>query len=111
MTEVIDDDIRGGNEPMQHLLPRRATEIEDDRVLITIEGGEIPAQPFNNLPLRAQGVTRRRLDLDDLSPHVCQQHCTEGAGENTGQINHTDALQMHRSHTSYRGLLPAQYSM
>jgi hypothetical protein len=57
---------------MQCFFARCAAEIKDDRTLITIEGGKIPAQPFDHHPLRTQRITSGRLDLDDLSAHVCQ---------------------------------------
>src|SRR5437870_11950659 len=80
-------------------------------MLITIERGEIPAQSFDDYPLRAQRITAGRLDLNDLSPHVCQEQRAEGAGENARQINHAYALQMHRSHISCRCALPAKLTV
>src|SRR5262249_39361064 len=51
--EVVDDDVRCGDESVQRLFPGGTAEVEDNRAFVAIEGGEIPAQPLDDSALPA----------------------------------------------------------
>jgi len=77
--EILDQHVGFPDQLGQECPALVAIEIEGHRLLVAIEGGEEPAQPFHQRALLAHRVTLAGwFDLDDLRPHVAEQHRAEG---------------------------------
>jgi hypothetical protein len=89
--EILDEHVAGGDQPGQHRPPLLRPQIERERALVAVEGGEVPREAVLDDALGAQRVAdARRLHLDHLGPHVGQHHRAERPGQNARQVNDPD---------------------
>jgi hypothetical protein len=111
---VVDHDVRPGEQPAEHLLRLVGAEIERDRALIAVEGGEVERVAVARGTLRAHRVALAgRLHLDDLRPHVREEHRAERPGDDARQIDDADAFELHASRAGrgYSSLTPDSRTM
>ncbi len=88
--EILYQHIRPLDQARQCLLRLRRAQVEDDRAFVAVELGKVIGQAILFGALVADGVTFRRLHLDDLRTHVAQQSGAERAGEDACEIEDLD---------------------
>ena len=95
--EVLDQDVRAGEQPRERRPSLRPLEIDRRRPLVPVRRHEVGADAA--LPLADPGGTPgaglvaavRLLDLDHVRPEVAQQHGQIGAGEDARGVDDADA--------------------
>ena len=94
-TEVLDEHIGRGGEPLQRRDAAGRLQVEHDRALVAVvvqeRGGE-PAAPPRDM---AGVVARRRLDLDHVGALVGQDHGGQRSRDHRGEID--DPVSVERS--------------
>src|SRR5260221_2873906 len=91
---VLDQHVALGDKPCQDVAAFARAQVEGDRALVAVIGGEIPAQPIADGALVAHRVAlARRLYLDDVRPHIGEHHRAERTRENAGEVEHADSGQ------------------
>jgi hypothetical protein len=110
-SEVLNDHIRRLNQLANHLESFCALQIHRDASLIAIEVAEIAGtKPFQT----ARPVTLQRLDLDDVSTQVSQDHAAGRTHDRMTKVQYPNAFQrqfLYITHASLsekaRGASPA----
>jgi hypothetical protein len=74
-----------------YLAVARLFEIERDRTLSTIQRGEILAEAVRMRGPVPEHVAILRLDLDDVGPHIGQEHSAKRAGSDIAEFGDEDA--------------------
>ena len=71
-----------------------ALEVEDDAALVAVQRQERRRFAFDEgRPVPARVITAvGLLNLNDISAHVCEQHCAEWTCENLAEVDHLDVL-------------------
>ncbi len=91
---ILDQHIALADQPRQHLAPLGRAQIEGDRPLVAVIGGEIPAQPVAYGALMAHRIALAgRFHLDDVGAHIGEQHRAERAGEDAGEVENANSAQ------------------
>src|SRR5439155_8540487 len=93
-TEVLEEDVGGGEEPPQDLLPRLRLEVEGEALLAPVDAHEVRRlTPGERRPGSRVVAVTRLLDLDDLRPHVGQEEGAVRAGEDAGEVDDADPIE------------------
>ena len=91
--EVFDQHVGGFQKPGQRLPPLVGIKIQHHGFLVAVEAREIPRKAVLVMALPAHRIACGAFDLDDLRPHIPQQHGTERPGQHAGQVDHPDPVQ------------------
>ena len=101
-TEILDKNIRGCRELLEHHLPVRILKVEGDRALAPIDVEERGRQPLSAVTGRAGMVTpARHLDLDDISPLVAQDGSRPRTGEHGCDVDNPVSAEGSRHDTPF----------
>ncbi len=88
---VLDHDIALAHDAPSDFPVARLFEVKGDRTFAAIERGEVLAEPIGVWRPLPEHVAVLRLDLDDVGPHIGQQHSAKWAGGNIAEFRHQDA--------------------
>ena len=88
---VLDHHIAFAHDAPGDFAVARLFEVKGDRALAAIQRGEILAEAVGVRRPVPQHVAVLRLDLDDVGPHIGQQHSAKRAGGDIAEFGHEDA--------------------
>src|SRR5262249_37842618 len=90
--EVLQHDVRLADQLSQDVLAFRSFHVEGEALLAPVHGHEVGrlATDERRPPARVVALGRL-LDLDDLGPHVTEEHGAEWAGEDPREVDDTHA--------------------
>ena len=92
---VLDEHVRGVNQCEQRVPVCGTFEVEHDAALVAVDATEVAAVEAVGVRLRvgvveAGHVAGRRFDLDDVGPHVGEDHRAVRSGQGLGEVDDTD---------------------
>src|SRR5215471_5581235 len=94
--DVLEHDIRLGDEGREDLLALRMPKVEADALLAPVVHGEVHALPADHGRMLARLLAARRLDLDHLGAQVGEQHAAARARLEARQFEDADAVEATR---------------
>ena len=103
--EVLQHHVGLGHEPTEDGLSVGRFHVEGQALLVAVDGEKVRRLAAGEGRPAARVVPLARfLDLDDLRPHVPQDHRAERAGEHARQVEHADARERRPSSASFLSL-------
>jgi hypothetical protein len=94
LPDVGDENIGGGEQPLEQFARRLLFEVECKRALVAVEMGELAGEL--SAPGRtseaAQQIAARRLDLDDVGAVIGKKQGRGGADHDRGEIDYPDTV-------------------
>ena len=92
--EVLDDDIGAGGELLGQPQVLGVAQVQGDGALVAVDAEVVGRHVVADRRHPGAGVVPGwGLHLDDLGPHVGQQHRRVGAGEDAGEVRDQDSIQ------------------
>ena len=97
-TVVVDQQVGGGEEPIEIAAAVRRAQVQDHAALVAVHRCEVRAAPIGRVapprrPPAPRLVASGWLDLDDVRPQVAEQHRGERTGQHAAEVHDADPVE------------------